>query len=252
MADLNTLIPPDSSMHLSWAVYINDRGEITGYGVLPNGDVHTFLLIPCEENHADVEGCDYDMVDEAAAAAPSNSAPMTGGLAAATSTQHSTSSEMLAAGRARMLRLPHIPGAAIHAGVASVGSVTVSDSQAPAVQKIAITSGTPPQGMVGRAYDVHCHIPLCGGSIVVGFPLTASGGVPPYSWTWTPQAGSSLPPGLNISPHFGIHGCGSFANSRYGICGTPTIAGSYNVTVKVTDSASPPAHAMANYTMDVD
>jgi probable HAF family extracellular repeat protein len=68
MADLNTLIPPDSSMHLSWAVYINDRGEITGYGVLPNGDAHTFLLIPCDENHADVEGCDYDAVDAETAA----------------------------------------------------------------------------------------------------------------------------------------------------------------------------------------
>jgi hypothetical protein len=54
-------------MHLSWAVYINDRSEITGYGVLPNGDVHTFLLIQCDEDHADVEGCDYEMVDEKAA-----------------------------------------------------------------------------------------------------------------------------------------------------------------------------------------
>jgi probable HAF family extracellular repeat protein len=68
MADLNTLIPPDSSMHLLWAVYINDRGEITGFGVLPNRDVHTFLLIPCDENHADVEGCDYETVDADTAA----------------------------------------------------------------------------------------------------------------------------------------------------------------------------------------
>jgi hypothetical protein len=74
MADLNTLIPPDSSMHLSGAVYINDRGEITGYGVLPNGDAHTFLLIPCDENHRDDEnnrgdeGCDYDTVDAETAA----------------------------------------------------------------------------------------------------------------------------------------------------------------------------------------
>ena len=50
MTDLNTLIPPDSSMHLFWAVYINDRGEITGFGVLPNGELHTFLLIPCDES----------------------------------------------------------------------------------------------------------------------------------------------------------------------------------------------------------
>jgi hypothetical protein len=53
MTDLNTLIPPDSSMHLFWAVYINDRGEITGFGVLPNGDQHTFLLIPCDESNGE-------------------------------------------------------------------------------------------------------------------------------------------------------------------------------------------------------
>jgi probable HAF family extracellular repeat protein len=251
IVDLNTLIPAGAALHLQWARGINDRGEIAGTGLDAETNVRAFVLIPCDENHPDVEGCDYSLVDVAAAADPSNSAPMTDGLAAAASTQHLTSSEILAAWRTRMLRLPNIPRAAIHAGVSSVGSVTVSDSQAPAVQKIAITSGTPPQGMVGRAYDVHCHIPLCGGSIVVGFPLAASGGVPPYSWTWTPQAGSSLPPSLSISHHFGLHGCVSLG-SGYGICGTPTIAGSYNVTVKVTDSASPPAHAMANYTIRIN
>jgi probable HAF family extracellular repeat protein len=55
MVDLNTLIPADSAMHLLLALFINDRGEITGLGLLPNGDVHTFLLIPCEENHGDSE-----------------------------------------------------------------------------------------------------------------------------------------------------------------------------------------------------
>jgi probable HAF family extracellular repeat protein len=54
MADLNTLVPPDSALHLFWAVYISDRGEITGFGTLPNGDVHTALLIPCE---GDDDGC---------------------------------------------------------------------------------------------------------------------------------------------------------------------------------------------------
>jgi probable HAF family extracellular repeat protein len=68
MADLNNLVPPDSAMHLVVAFDINDREEITGFGVLPNGDAHTFLLIPCDENHADVEGCDYDAVDVETAA----------------------------------------------------------------------------------------------------------------------------------------------------------------------------------------
>ena len=46
MVDLNALVPPGSKMHLVEAEYINDRGEIAGFGVLPNGDGHAFLLIP--------------------------------------------------------------------------------------------------------------------------------------------------------------------------------------------------------------
>jgi probable HAF family extracellular repeat protein len=53
MVDLNTLISPGSALHLALPVYISDLGEITGLGFLPNGDVHTFLLIPCDESHSD-------------------------------------------------------------------------------------------------------------------------------------------------------------------------------------------------------
>jgi len=42
---LNTLIAP-ATLDLIDALSINDRGEIIGEGVLPNGDVHNFLLIP--------------------------------------------------------------------------------------------------------------------------------------------------------------------------------------------------------------
>lgn len=66
--DLNELVPPNSVMELSHATLINDRGEITGEGVLPNGDSHGFLLIPCDENHVDVEGCDHSLVDTTAGA----------------------------------------------------------------------------------------------------------------------------------------------------------------------------------------
>jgi probable HAF family extracellular repeat protein len=54
MIDLNTLVAPSSGLTLTQAGYINDRGEIAGAGVLPDGDTHAFLLIPCGEGE---EGC---------------------------------------------------------------------------------------------------------------------------------------------------------------------------------------------------
>jgi len=54
MTDLNTLIPPGASLDLTYAVAINDLGEIAGFGVPPGcapQDVgtcgHAYMLIPC-------------------------------------------------------------------------------------------------------------------------------------------------------------------------------------------------------------
>ena len=66
-ADLNTLIPPNPGLQLIWAAYINDPGDIAAIGTFSNGDIHAFVLIPCDENHAGVEGCDYSMVDASTA-----------------------------------------------------------------------------------------------------------------------------------------------------------------------------------------
>jgi probable HAF family extracellular repeat protein len=59
MTDLNTLVPgpPFSPLYLLAAESINDRGEITGTGLAINGDQHAFLAIPCDGDHALVEGC---------------------------------------------------------------------------------------------------------------------------------------------------------------------------------------------------
>jgi probable HAF family extracellular repeat protein len=61
--DLSTLVLPGSGVTLINALYINDRGEIAGWGLLSNGDFRAVVLIPCDENHSDVEGCDYDPIE---------------------------------------------------------------------------------------------------------------------------------------------------------------------------------------------
>jgi probable HAF family extracellular repeat protein len=63
IVDLNMLISPRSSAFVPSVIGINDRGEIAAKGVLPNGDQHTVLLIPCDEGHPGVEDCDYSMID---------------------------------------------------------------------------------------------------------------------------------------------------------------------------------------------
>lgn len=134
--------------------------------------------------------------------------------------------------------------------------MTVTDSASPpahasanyaivvAAAAFAITSGPPPSGTVGKAYDFHCsQIPLCN-VFLSGFPLNASGGVQPYVWTWAAAQGSSLPPGLGLSSR-----CLNIGGPA--ICGTPTMAGSYNVVVAASDSESPPAQTSAIYTITI-
>jgi probable HAF family extracellular repeat protein len=53
MFDLNALVENPSDLYLYLASYITDAGEIVAQGVLPNGNVHTALLVPdgdCKED----------------------------------------------------------------------------------------------------------------------------------------------------------------------------------------------------------
>jgi large repetitive protein len=68
-------------------------------------------------------------------------------------------------------------------------------------------------------------------------PLVASGGTAPYKWSLT--QGSSLPPGLSLSSD-GV------------ISGTPTMAGTYNFSIIVTDSAIPTNTATQSFSLTIN
>jgi len=131
-----------------------------------------------------------------------------------------------------------------HSITGTSGTIVVTATAPPA-----ITSGTPPNGTVGTGYNPHFTevcvqyspppILRCLRFVfekVFFFPLIATGGVGAHTWSWAPVAPSSLPPGLNLA-------------AENEIAGTPTAAGTYQVSVIVTDSGSPPAQTMMNYTI---
>lgn len=68
MVDLASLVSSNSGISVGKGAFdINDRGEIAGVGTDANGKSHAILLIPCDDNHPDVEGCDYSLVDTSTA-----------------------------------------------------------------------------------------------------------------------------------------------------------------------------------------
>jgi hypothetical protein len=68
IVDLNTLVLPGTSMHVIAGMLINDRGEIACTGkTVAVPEEHPCMLIPCDENHHGIEGCDYSLVEPATA-----------------------------------------------------------------------------------------------------------------------------------------------------------------------------------------
>ena len=135
------------------------------------------------------------------------------------------------------------------------GSVSIIVTTAAA---LAVTSSAPPTGTVGKLYDArtiricfpfnNCHFVT-----INGFPLRASGGVSPYTWSWAAAVGSSLPPGLSVlNPN--TPGCPfTFTLATHGcIHGTPTEPGTFNVVVTATDSGLPAVQTSANYTITIN
>src|SRR5579859_2730073 len=136
------------------------------------------------------------------------------------------------------------------------GSLPITVTAAAA---LAITSHTPPGGTVGVRYDQHiiqvCTIfRQCFAEKVYGFPLTASGGISPYNWSWAAAAGSSLPAGLNVANPLNSN-CPQlvtiFSPKPACIYGTPTAPGTFNVVLTVTDSGLPAVQTTANYAITI-
>jgi probable HAF family extracellular repeat protein len=72
LVDLNLFVSSSSGVLLTFALSINERGEIASLGLLPNGDQHAFELIPCDDGESQAEGCEE--ANEIRAAAIKNAA----------------------------------------------------------------------------------------------------------------------------------------------------------------------------------
>jgi hypothetical protein len=122
-----------------------------------------------------------------------------------------------------------------------------SPSPSPSPLPLQITSGSPPNGNVGIPYGNYNSYCVCfckrSGCRIhwTGFGISTSGGTPPFTWSWSAGAGSSLPPGLILKPEPNFEG----------IIGTPTAVGTYTFSVSVRDAGSPAQHVKATYTVTI-
>jgi probable HAF family extracellular repeat protein len=53
--DLNAFLPPNSDLTLFETHFVNDGGEIVAVGVLPNGNQHIVVMVPCSDGES--QGC---------------------------------------------------------------------------------------------------------------------------------------------------------------------------------------------------
>jgi Putative Ig domain len=105
------------------------------------------------------------------------------------------------------------------AHTASANLTLVVNNSAP----LQITTSGLPGGVVSIQYSTSAY-------------LSATGGVQPYSWSYT----GSLPPGLTLNASTGQ------------ITGTPTSTGTFNFTAKVTDSSGPTQSVTANLSITIN
>ena len=102
--DLNDLIPANANLQLVGGININARGEILAAGMLPDGNIHDVLLVPCGGSQAVMADCDGDgsaaAIRHNAFAPPKVSILLPNGSPL-------TSSEVLAAWRAHLAQRYH-------------------------------------------------------------------------------------------------------------------------------------------------
>jgi probable HAF family extracellular repeat protein len=58
--DLNTQVAAGSNLYLLWAAAINNRGEITGFGVTSTGETHAFLAVPNRMHDGTIPAVQFD------------------------------------------------------------------------------------------------------------------------------------------------------------------------------------------------
>ncbi len=109
--------------------------------------------------------------------------------------------------------------ASLLSGCAGVTGSTAR--QTPSLPPLSISTSPLPGGIVGTAYSAS---------------LSASGGTPGYTWSIT---SGSLPPGLTMTASSGQ------------ISGTPSSAGTFSFTLKVTDSGSPTQSASQAFSIAI-
>jgi hypothetical protein len=104
-----------------------------------------------------------------------------------------------------------------------------SSANLTAQNSIQISPTTLPDGVNGAAYNV------------TNVTLSATGGVPPYSWTLAP--GFTLPPGLTLTNNVnGVNGV---------ISGIPTETGTFDtIVIRMTDSSNPDSNPPAPLSVD--
>jgi probable HAF family extracellular repeat protein len=137
--------------------------------------------------------------------------------------------------------------------VSIAGTSNLINVSAP--ESLTIASGAPPDGAVGVTYGGSHSLTIDHVTFSFsGWPLTATGGVSDYHWTWAAAQGSSVPPGLSVTVLTLFSGgstrCCVTAYIPV-IGGTPITAGTYHVIVTVTDSGSPVAHVSVPYTITI-